>query len=108
MAVLLPSASRRRLGLQVPSLLSKQLIVPVFLLVLLALAFLVFFLIADRFAEIFAFVHMKGPLGSDTREGAEMMLKLKYEWKHPLAGAVLWLATEPFTYLPGLAPDDAL
>lgn len=79
---------------------------PAALLVLVG--FVLFFLIADRLADVFAFLESKGPLGSDTREGAEFMLRLKYEWKHPLAGLVLWATTEPFDLIPGLAQTTAL
>ncbi len=77
-------------------------------ILLLALAFLLFFALASRFVDPFAVVSQKGPLGGDTFGGAEIFLKLKYEWKRPLMGPVVWGATSLFRLIPGLSPTTAM
>jgi hypothetical protein len=75
---------------------------------LLALAFLLFFVLASRFVDPFTLVSQKGPLGGDTYGGAEIFLKLKYEWKRPLMGPVVWAATSLFRLIPGVVPTTAI
>jgi hypothetical protein len=75
---------------------------------LLALAFLLFFVLASRFVDPFALVSQKGPLGGDTYGGPEIFLKLKYEWKRPLMGPVVWGATSLFRLIPGMVPTTAI
>jgi hypothetical protein len=77
-------------------------------LLLLTIAFALFFVLANRFIDPFALISQKGPLGGDTYEGAEIALKLKYEWKRPLMGPVLWGATSLFRLIPGVAPATAI
>lgn len=77
-------------------------------LLLLPLVFILFFLVASRFIDPFAVVSQKGPLGGDTFGGAEIFLKLKYEWKRPLMGPVVWAATSLFRLIPGVAPPTAM
>jgi hypothetical protein len=77
-------------------------------LLLLALAFVLFFVLASRFVDPFTLISQKGPLGGDTYGGAEIFLKLKYEWKRPLMGPVVWGATSLFRLIPGVVPTTAI
>src|SRR5688572_9415764 len=78
------------------------------IILLMSLAFPVFFVLASRFVDPFALVSQKGPLGGDTYGGAEIFLKLKYEWKRPLMGPVVWGATSLFRLIPGVTPITAI
>ncbi len=62
-----------------------------------------FFVLASRFVDPFTLVSQKGPLGGDTYGG-----KLKYEWKRPLMGPVVWAATSLFRLIPGVVPTTAI
>jgi hypothetical protein len=62
-----------------------------------------FFVLASRFVDPFTLVSQKGPLGGDTYGG-----KLKYEWKRPLMGSVVWAAISLFRLIPGVVPTTAI
>jgi hypothetical protein len=77
-------------------------------ILLMSFAFPVFFVLASRYVDPFALVSQKGPLGGDTYGGAEIFLKLKYEWKRPLMGPVVWGATSLFRFIPDVPPTTAI
>jgi hypothetical protein len=75
---------------------------------MLVLAFPLFFVLASRFVDPFALISQKGALGGDTYGGPEIFLKLKYEWKRPLMGPVVWGATSLFRLIPDVVPTTAI